>query len=954
MAAIENSKSEVNEEALRYQARTALADLANEIAATRNLESTETVAKIKKAAKIRYWLKALDYKEFLTRQEREQIWYKLIEISGIYNFPTAPILELRTRPNILTGVAGPVGATGASGDGIGGIPFAHTGIGIGVTAVDLFPITTSSGVFWFYTVKKGANQRSGHIEATWLANGSAIESGDDNTTTQIGDTSDVQLSVDITGGNVRLLATSASTGWTIEGTRSGIPASSSGGGGGGGAFWPLTGLATLTGSVTINAAGAYDITLYNGGTATIDFSQVNIGNNIGLGGAYISTNGGNVSINDAVEFQVIAGLGGRTSLGIFDDGGNVGGVSSSGHSQIAEGNTIYIGYDGLEFGTPRRGISFYTGPSGTPVNRLYISEAGVWTLSVGSDATGDIYYRNSSGNFIRRGIGSSGQVLTVSGGLPVWASLGGGTVTTVSVVTNQGVSGSVANPTTTPAITLSLGALTGVTSFNGLVVTANTGAITTGTWSGTTIAANKGGTGLSSFTTGQTFYASSSSAISALGIGIDNSVYVVTSGLPSWVGSLTVPSGGTGLTSFTAYAVVTGGTTSTGALQQVSGVGSSGQVLTSNGAAALPTWQTVASWLLASGGTLTGANTITGTTTNILKYVFNSLGTTITDGAGQWLANTTAATNGAQQQSPYFTQEGQGFATGVNNSQSVKFVTYTVPVQAATNPTGIWTLAHSINGGAYVTDLQINSSGIVLASGIRRATSNSTLSVQGQINSTATASVGINNTGISFSATSGTQSQLEVGNTVSPFAPTSGSAAFNDIVLATTINQTGGANGQIIAINGNLTITAAVNVTGFDWNPITPANITGTHYGFRSVPSAALGGVALSAPLHSWDVGGSFGANITSTSTDITLNATHYTVKVDASGANRTITLPASAGVSRRIYIIKKTDSSANTVTIDGNASETLDGATTKVINTQWAGYAIQSDGTNWIIIATF
>src|SRR6266403_3823355 len=48
---------------------------------------------------------------------------------------------------------------------------------------------------------------------------------------------------------------------------------------------------------------------------------------------------------------------------------------------------------------------------------------------------------------------------------------GSGTVTSVSVTTNQGVSGSVATSTTTPAITLSLGALTGATSYNGLVVT---------------------------------------------------------------------------------------------------------------------------------------------------------------------------------------------------------------------------------------------------------------------------------------------------------------------------------------------------------------------------------------------------------------------------------------------------------------------------------------------------
>ncbi len=39
-----------------------------------------------------------------------------------------------------------------------------------------------------------------------------------------------------------------------------------------------------------------------------------------------------------------------------------------------------------------------------------------------SGATGDTYYRDSSGNFVRLGIGSSGQTLRVSsGGLPAWS-----------------------------------------------------------------------------------------------------------------------------------------------------------------------------------------------------------------------------------------------------------------------------------------------------------------------------------------------------------------------------------------------------------------------------------------------------------------------------------------------------------------------------------------------------
>ena len=58
---------------------------------------------------------------------------------------------------------------------------------------------------------------------------------------------------------------------------------------------------------------------------------------------------------------------------------------------------------------------------------------------------------------------------------------------------------------------------------------------------------------------------------------------------------VTVPNGGTGDTSFIPYSVITGGVTSTSPLQSVATVGNAGEVLTSNGAGALPTWQPEAS-----------------------------------------------------------------------------------------------------------------------------------------------------------------------------------------------------------------------------------------------------------------------------------------------------------------------------------------------------------------------
>ncbi|HVY36177.1 MAG TPA: tail fiber domain-containing protein [Candidatus Paceibacterota bacterium] len=85
-------------------------------------------------------------------------------------------------------------------------------------------------------------------------------------------------------------------------------------------------------------------------------------------------------------------------------------------------------------------------------------------------------------------------------------------------------------------------------------------------------------------------------------------VGTITSG--TWHGTkINADYGGTGLTSLTPYAILAGGTTATGNLQQVSGLGSSGQVLTSSGASALPTWQDVNN-IYNSDGTLSGDRTV--------------------------------------------------------------------------------------------------------------------------------------------------------------------------------------------------------------------------------------------------------------------------------------------------------------------------------------------------------
>ena len=85
--------------------------------------------------------------------------------------------------------------------------------------------------------------------------------------------------------------------------------------------------------------------------------------------------------------------------------------------------------------------------------------------------------------------------------------------------------------------------------------------------------------------------------VSVVTAAVDTLTLTNASGLPiigGTTGTLTVARGGNGRTSHTAYAVICGGTTTTGAQQRIASVGTTGQVLTSNGAGALPTFQTAA------------------------------------------------------------------------------------------------------------------------------------------------------------------------------------------------------------------------------------------------------------------------------------------------------------------------------------------------------------------------
>lgn len=143
---------------------------------------------------------------------------------------------------------------------------------------------------------------------------------------------------------------------------------------------------------------------------------------------------------------------------------------------------------------------------------------------------------------------------------------------------------------------------------------ANNVSITGGSITGITdLAIADGGTGAST----------ASGARTNLGLGTiatqDANNVSITGGSIAGITDLAVADGGTGASSFTAYAVVCGGTTSTNPLQSIAGVGTSGQILTSNGAGMLPTFEAapatgvtqVDTAGLATGGPITSTGTVT-------------------------------------------------------------------------------------------------------------------------------------------------------------------------------------------------------------------------------------------------------------------------------------------------------------------------------------------------------
>ena len=306
-----------------------------------------------------------------------------------------------------------------------------------------------------------------------------------------------------------------------------------------------------------------------------------------------------------------------------------------------------------------------------------------------SYAAGDIVYASAINTLSKLTVGTSGQVLKVTAGVPAWE-----TDTTTGTVTSVALSA--------PAVFTVSGSP--VTSSGTLALT----------YSGTALPEANGGTAQTTYTTGDFLYASGSNTLSKLAVGTTGQVLTVAAGLPSWatdtttgtvtsvglsapafltVGSSPVTSSGTLALTFsgTAIPAANGGTAqttySTGDLLYASGantlsklaIGTSAQVLTVTGGA--PAWGS------AGAGTVTSVDMSGGTTG------LTTSGGPVTSSGTITLAGTLAAVNGGTAQTTYATGD-LLYASGANTLAKLAVGT-TNQVLTVTSGAPAWAAATS-------------------------------------------------------------------------------------------------------------------------------------------------------------------------------------------------------------------------------------------------------------------
>jgi hypothetical protein len=255
-----------------------------------------------------------------------------------------------------------------------------------------------------------------------------------------------------------------------------------------------------------------------------------------------------------------------------------------------------------------------------------------------------------------------------------------------------------------------------------------------------------------------------------------------------------------------------------------------------------------------------------------------------------------------------------------------------------------WYNAPSGTAGNAITFTQamtLNASGNL---GIGTTTIGSRLQVNGNaaIGYSASTAAPTNGLLVSGNVGFGTTSPNNYGNTTVTIAST----AANNTGALVVRNSTDANRGHIYSDGANSTIVVGSATS-------TPLLLVTTDIERMRITSGGLVGIATNAPTSTLHSNGSIAAKYVSKTATYTLDSTDYTVVFNISAA-ATANLPSASTCTGRIYVIKVNNTTnTDALTIDPNGAQTIDGFATYTLQCQY-GVMIQSDGSNWRIIADF
>ena len=195
---------------------------------------------------------------------------------------------------------------------------------------------------------------------------------------------------------------------------------------------------------------------------------------------------------------------------------------------------------------------------------------------------------------------------------------------------------------------------------------------------------------------------------------------------------------------------------------------------------------------------------------------------------------------------------------------------------------------------------------------------------------------------------------LQVGGTPEFRVTRTGNVVVNGSTSTYQMHVVG--TGSLLALGEESFTTGRQMLFGIDGSG--NGEIQSVHQGtsYRNLSINPLGGnvgIATSSPTSTLHANGSVAKAITTKTATYTLTSSDHTVIFNLNG-NATANLPDATTCTGRIYMIKiNRTNTTDTLTIDPNGTQTIDGFTTYALQCQYA-VIIQSDGSNWQILGDF